>query len=179
MRLFIAVDLPEDVKQALLKAQAFLPEAKLKPVGKEQMHLTLKFLGEVSEQKANLVIDCLQKVSFKPFKTALDKVGIFPSESYIRVVWAGLSPEKEVNELQKRIDEALEEEFTKDKKFKAHLTLARVRFIEDKTRFASAVKNISLDKIGFKVDKFKLKKSTLTRAGAIYEDIASFKASTP
>lgn len=174
MRLFIALELPEEVKEELLKVQKLLPEAKMRPVGKEQMHLTLKFLGEVTPEKAERVKECLKKVELKPFRTCLSKIGVFPSESYIRVVWVGLEPEQEIVELQKAIDSSLEKDFPKDKQFKAHLTLARVKFVKDKKAFVEGVKKIKATPISFDVKDFRLKKSTLMLTGPIYEDVAVF-----
>ena len=101
-------------------------------------------------------------------------MGIFPSESYIRVIWVGLKPEKCILDLQKDIDEKLKKLFKKEKNFKSHLTLARVKYIDDKKSFINKLKNIKIDDKKINIDNFKLIKSTLTGKGPIYEDICIF-----
>jgi 2'-5' RNA ligase len=174
MRAFIAVDLPEEVKEELLRVQQELPGAGIRAVRKNQMHLTMKFLGEITPAKADVVKAALRKIRFKPFKTCLVGVRVFPSENYVRVVWVGLEPEEEITALQKKIDCALEKDFLKDKKFKAHLTLARVKFVDDKKNFVEKIKKIAVKRVCFWVKDFRLKKSTLTRTGPIYEDLEVF-----
>ena len=77
--------------------------SKIRLVNKGQIHLTLKFLGEVQPDKAEKVKEELKKIKFKPFSVYLDSTGVFPSESYIRVVWIGLKPENDILELQSNI----------------------------------------------------------------------------
>src|SRR4030042_2347179 len=115
MRIFIAVDIPEDVIEELKKAQKFLKEANLKPV--KDFHLTLKFLGEVPEPKVEKVKDLLKQINFKPFKAQLTSIGVFPNPNYVRVVWVGISPENFIS-LQRDVDNSLEKiGFKKDKRF--------------------------------------------------------------
>ena len=141
MRLFIAIEIPEEVKDYIGKIQEKISDKdKIRLVNKGQIHLTLKFLGEVQPDKTEKVKEELKKIKFKPFSVYLDSAGVFPSESYIRVVWIGLKPENDILELQSNIDERLKELFKKEKDFKAHVTLARVKLIEDKKRFIEQLK---------------------------------------
>ena len=68
--------------------------AKVRWVNKPQMHLTLKFLGEVQPNTEGNIKEILRTVKFKPFSVNLDSIGVFPNENYIRVVWVGLKPEE-------------------------------------------------------------------------------------
>ncbi|MEK6949470.1 MAG: RNA 2',3'-cyclic phosphodiesterase [Nanoarchaeota archaeon] len=176
MRLFIAIELPDDIKEYLSRIQEKIAgkEDKISLVKKEQMHLTLKFLGELQPHNAENLRNILKEVAFEPFSVNLDVIGVFPSENYIRVVWVGLKPEDKIMELQKNIDKKLEGMFKKEKGFKAHLTLARVKHIEDKVTFISKLKNIKIDNKKISISNFKLIKSTLTPEGPIYEAIESF-----
>lgn len=174
MRCFVAVDLPDDVKAALSEAQKQLLQSQAKLSPAHDFHLTLKFLGEITPAKVEIVKNCLSSVKFKPFAAAVAGIGVFPSESYIRVVWAGVGPEDDFIRLQKFVDDALEKEFPKDKNFKPHLTLARVKFVADKEHFIQQLQQIQLKKTGFSVKEFKLKKSALSNKGAVYEDLAVY-----
>ncbi|MBI2550531.1 RNA 2',3'-cyclic phosphodiesterase [Candidatus Woesearchaeota archaeon] len=174
MRTFITIDLPTEVKEALVDAQKQLSSATAKMSLVKDFHLTLKFLGEITPAKAEVVKRCLGNARFKSFSAAVAGIGVFPSENYIRVVWVGVEPEDEIIRLQKLIDDALEKEFPKDKKFKPHLTLARVKFVSDKSAFLQHLQLVKVKSIKFTVDSFKLKKSTLSREGAVYEDLAVY-----
>jgi 2'-5' RNA ligase len=174
MRLFIALDFNE-LEDYFTGLQSLLPEnAKLSLT--KSFHLTLKFLGEVQPNNVERMIECLKKIKFKPFSVFLDSIGIFPSESYIRVVWVGLKPEDEILELQNEIDESLKELFKKEKDFKAHITLARVKYVEDKKSFIQQLKNIKIENKKIQINSFKLIRSTLTPKGPIYEDLAIFNS---
>ncbi|MBI3036207.1 RNA 2',3'-cyclic phosphodiesterase [Candidatus Woesearchaeota archaeon] len=174
MRIFIAIDLPNEVKEALIGAQKQLSFAAARMSIVKEFHLTLKFLGEITPAKVEVVKSCLGKVKFKSFSAAVSGIGVFPSESYVRVVWIGIELEEDVIRLQKLIDDALEKEFPKEKGFKPHLTLARVKFISDKNQFAKQLQRIKIKGGRFAVDSFKLKRSTLSNKGAVYEDLAIY-----
>ena len=176
MRLFIAFDVPDEVKEYMAKVQNIIGNnlAEIRWVKKEQMHLTLKFLGEVQPNTTEKIKDELRKIKFNPFTVHLDSIGVFPSEDYIRVVWVGLEPEDKVIELQNSIDEKLKELFKKEKDFKAHITLGRIKYVEDKKQFFSELKDIKVDNIKFGVNNFKLMKSILARQGPVYEVVEEF-----
>ncbi len=172
MRLFIAVNFNE-LKEYFAELQKLLPNnARLSLV--KSFHLTLKFLGEVQPDKVDEIAKILKTVKFEPFSVNIDSVGIFPTENYIRVVWIGLKPEEKVIELQKQIDETLKNLFKKEKDFKAHITLARVKFPEDKKSFVEEVKKINVGSEKIEIKDFRLVKSTLTSKGPIYEDLEVF-----
>jgi len=171
MRLFIAIDLPEQAKESIEKVKSELKGIKgVKPVSKENIHLTLKFLGEVDNANAKDIIKALEQVKFKPFKICISKIGFFPSEQRIQVIWVDAEPAEPLFELKKEIDKALPS-FKDDHPFKNHITFARIKYIEhdfDKKKIIDMVKNKQLDKAEFLVNKFKLYKSDLTPAGPVY-----------
>src|SRR3989344_6470860 len=105
MRLFIAIEIPEEIKDYLCGIQQEIANSKnkIRLVNKGSMHLTLKFLGEVQPPKLDDIKNNLKKITFKPFSVVLDNIGVFPNESYIRVVWIGLKPEEPILELQNNI----------------------------------------------------------------------------
>ena len=177
MRLFIAIEIPEEIKDYLCGIQQEIANSKnkIRLVNKGSMHLTLKFLGEVQPPKLDDIKNNLKKITFKPFSVVLDNIGVFPNEGYIRVVGVGLKPEEPVLELQKSIDENLKKLFKKEEDFKPHLTIARVKYIEDKKQFVDKLKRIKVDNKKIDVNNFKLVKSTLTPNGPIYEDLEVFR----
>lgn len=173
MRLFIAIELPEEVKDYLIELQKQFTDIKAKFVRKEQMHLTLKFLGET--EKLDEIKEKLSEVKTEPFETALSELGVFPSENYVRVLWVGLKNSEKIIELQKKIDSSLSEiGFARDKRFHSHVTLARIKFIQDKPGFVKKLKETKVEEKGFKVEKVYLIKSTLTREGPVYETLGEF-----
>ncbi len=174
MRLFIAVDISEEAKQELLKAQQQLPKGKLSLA--KDFHITLKFLGEVQESKAEELKQKLKEVKMQKIAASLSGIGVFPNENYIRVVWAGVEPADEIIGLQQQIDNIIGKEYPDDHKFSPHLTLARVKSADDKKEFAKQLKEIKIEKTNFEIDSFKLKKSTLSPKGAVHEDLAVFFA---
>ena len=178
MRLFIAIEILDNIKEYMTKIQEKIDNdlAKIKFANKNQMHLTLKFLGEVQPNNVNEIKEELKKIKFELFSVYLDSTGVFPSENYIRVVWVGLKPEEEIIRLQENIDERLKKWFKKEKNFKPHLTLARVKFVEDKNKFIEKLKKIKVENKKIDVNNFKLIKSTLTEKGPIYEEVAVFNS---
>lgn len=174
MRLFIAIDFNE-LKDYFIEMQQQLPKnAKLSLT--KSFHITLKFLGEVQPDEAETIINILKNIKFQEFSIFLDSIGIFPTEDYIRVVWVSIKPEDKILELQKGIDDSLIKLFKKEKDFKAHITLARVKYPEDKKAFIQQIKNIKVENKKIEVKDFRLVKSTLTPKGAIYEDLAIFNS---
>ncbi|RMF55536.1 RNA 2',3'-cyclic phosphodiesterase [Candidatus Woesearchaeota archaeon] len=177
MRLFIAIELPEEIKKLLEKAQNHLKNNsdRVSWVKKENMHLTLKFLGEISDE--NKVIKALKKVVFKPFEAETSDLGVFPSQNYIKVVWLGLKSSEQTKELHDKIDEQLFNiGIKKDKNFVPHMTLGRVKYIKDKKAFVQKISNFRPEEKPFKVQGFSLIKSELTPTGPIYSTINNFKA---
>lgn len=173
MRCFIAIELPEECKTELKQAQSKLKGAKLRPV--KDFHLTLKFLGEIQPDKVGRTKNILKNVNFNKINCELDRIGVFPNNQKPRVVWVGIKPEQEIIGLQQKIDAALKEEFKKEKDFKAHATLARIKFIDNKKEFLDNIKNIKVEKIKFIINDFRLKKSALTPQGPVYEDVEVYE----
>lgn len=173
MRLFIAIDTPEEVHNYFLSIQKQINSyAKINFT--KTFHLTLKFLGEVKEENVEKITTLLNEIKFDNFSIKLNKIGLFPNENYIKVVWVGLEPEEPILRLQKGIDNSLKSIFKEEKNFKPHLTLARVKLVKNKENFIKNLENIKIEQKQFDVSSFKLIKSILTPNGPIYEDVAEF-----
>jgi len=164
MRTFIAIEIPEKIKKEIMKIQGSLSQFKGKKTESENLHLTLKFLGEIDEKKLEEVKKKLKEIELKQFETEIKDIGMFSD----RIVWLKMT---NCDELQKKVDEKLEDLFEMEKRFMSHLTIARVKELEDRKKFRKQMKEIRIPKMKFVVKNFKLKKSKLGRPGPVYEDI--------
>ncbi|MBU2496731.1 MAG: RNA 2',3'-cyclic phosphodiesterase [Nanoarchaeota archaeon] len=173
MRCFISIDVPENLREELIKIQEQLKMQDLnaKFVEKDNFHLTLKFIGEISDSKIESIKEKLKQVKYRKFKTHFGKLGVFPSENYIRVIWLSLEPEQEFSKIASQINTFLP---FGDKRFASHVTLARVRMIKDKKSLIEKIKKIKIPKMEFNVENFKLKKSAVMRTGPVYEDLCVY-----
>ncbi|MBI4439175.1 RNA 2',3'-cyclic phosphodiesterase [Candidatus Woesearchaeota archaeon] len=174
MRLFIAVDLPQNIQTELKKAQECLPKTSLSLP--KEFHITLKFLGEVGEEKAETLRSTLRQARFRPDRAELSGIGMFPNERHIRVIWAGISPKESLTELHESIDLLIGREYPDDHKFSPHITLARAKHIEDKHPLSEQAKKVKITPLKFEVDCFKLKRSDMSPKGPTYTDIEEYKA---
>jgi 2'-5' RNA ligase len=172
MRLFIALDL--DNKEYFSSIQEQIPNDIAKLTLPKEFHLTLKFLGEVSDDKIEEIKVRLEQVEFEPISLTTDNIGVFPNEDYIKVVWIGIKKQEKVKELQQKIEKSLEGLFTEDNRFHPHITLARVKFIKDKKTFKDKLSTLKFESKESSIIAFKLIKSTLTEEGPVYETLAEF-----
>ena len=175
MRCFIAVDLDRQLSDKVVALQNHLKGTDVKLVEENNLHFTLKFLGEIEEKSAEIVKEKLSEIaaSASAFPITLSGVGVFPNEKFMRVVWIGSKGEEFIN-LHNAVNDALSYLFKKEKA-SPHLTIARVRSARDNAKILDFVNHHRKTEIGqMVVEKVKLKKSTLTREGPIYEDVAEF-----
>ena len=173
MRLFLAINLPEELKKKLFElGRPLASMGDVKPVEEENIHLTLKFLGEAEPGD---VMPLLEKIKFVAFEVSLKGLGAFPNPNRARVVWVGCEKgAQEIAALHKVIEAALSR-FEKDRDFHPHATLARVRFLGDKGVMADFLnKNKILEFGSFKAASFDLMKSELERSGPKYGVVKSF-----
>lgn len=179
MRCFIAVDVDNPSVSSFIDELSEVGAA-LRVVRPENLHLTLKFLGEVPDDS----IDSIKKAMddsfshFDAFEASLEGTGAFPSENYMRVVWVGFEENRErFIEMQKVLDENLASlGFAPDKRFHPHLTLARVKSQKGKGKlkaFINKNKERSFGKL--KVDSVELKKSVLGPKGPVYSTVGETK----
>lgn len=164
MRLFIAINLSEEAKKELRTIQKTLPKTY---AINNNIHLTLKFLGETTPKQAEEIKTALSQIKFSPFKIELSQTGVFPNEKNPRVLWVGIKPEKGVIELQKKINKTLEKMFKPEKDFVPHITLARIKKLEKQSK-------LEIKPIHFEVKEFVLYESKLTPEGAKHEAIQRY-----
>jgi 2'-5' RNA ligase len=127
MRLFIAIDIPSEIKQLFERVEQRLKKCDLaaKWVEPKNVHLTLKFLGEVEEQKIPLIKNAMENTAhqFKSFRVSLENFGFFPAERNPRVFFAGTDKEDILRNIYQKIEEELFTiGFGKENRFAAHLT---------------------------------------------------------
>lgn len=177
IRLFVAIDLPETIKAQVETLHGGVQGVRWSP--REQMHLTLRFIGEVEASRLEAIKDALHSVRFEPFSMALKGVGQFPAQGFPRVLWAGVEAGGALKRLARDVERAVQGiGIAPDRKpFSPHLTLTRFkyppaagelkRFYERNKRFATPE---------FTVDAFKLFSSVLSSQGAKYSIEAVFAA---
>jgi 2'-5' RNA ligase len=176
MRLFIAINLPADVRETLWEVAAPLRAARypVRWVPADSIHLTLKFLGDVdATREAEITSGVAAAVTgAKPFALPVGGFGAFPSAQRPRVVWAGLEPVPPLELLQHRVEQEMERLGfpTEGRPFHPHLTLGRVK--RDARAPALAGLVTDLDSLVYEtevsVESVDLMESTLTPQGARY-----------
>ncbi len=174
MRLFLAIDLPDKIKEDIVKLYPKLRKAVYgKFVEKENLHITLFFFGEVTPKEKEKIVATLKEIEYPTFKVRIKDLGAFPNENNPRVVWLGVSSNY-LYELVRIIDERLETiGFKRDKEFKGHITLVRVKSLLNRAYWRGLLSTFK-EEWKIEVKEFKLMKSTLTPNGPIYETVETF-----
>ncbi|MBD3317435.1 MAG: RNA 2',3'-cyclic phosphodiesterase [Chitinivibrionales bacterium] len=168
-RLFIAIDFPQDVKEHIANACYGVSSARWVPM--EQIHLTLRFIGETDNTTYNAVVDALDSVHGESFSLQLSGAGHFPPRGKPRVLWLGIKPQPLLISLQRNIEEALERAGVERerRKFSPHVTVARLR---ERTRGADIIPFLSVNGLfsagPISVTEFHLYSSILKPEGAIH-----------
>lgn len=171
-RVFLAVDFPDDVVKEVGRIQEVLGNWNFtgKMTELENVHLTLKFLGEIDGSKLKDVRERLKKIVFGEMELRVGEIGTFGKGGNPRIVWIKIDG-KGIFELQKKVDDALEGLFEKEKRFMSHMTIARVKYVKDKKGFIRHVRGIGVRDLKFKVGAFSLKESELGNLGPTYTDL--------
>ena len=176
-RLFIAIELSLNIRSRLETLQKELKKsgADAKWVEPENIHLTLKFLGNVETKKNKDIMETLNKICAqrKRFTATLDQLGAFPSLNSARVVWAGLNDKTDTLEnIAEILDEALSQlKFEKEtRKFQTHVTLARIRSARNRVALIQKIKeaNQNFKTEDFSIDNITLFESRLSPHGPTY-----------
>jgi 2'-5' RNA ligase len=181
-RTFIAVNLNTEIREHLASLQNILniPETKIKWVEKNNLHLTMKFLGYISLEQTELIKSELKEIAnrYSPFIIRLSSnIGVFPTYKIPRIIWVGIK--EGVNQL-KELYNSIENKLSnkgfprEDKDFSGHITIGRVKFIRDKTNFIQILKRIEVNNFTQEVGSIDLMESKLTPSGPIYNIAAKF-----
>lgn len=181
IRSFIAFDIDnESVRKSLEDAQSLLTKtgADLKLVEPKNIHMTLRFLGNVSQDTVEKIFEEMKRVEFTPFDVKIHGLGAFPNVNYARVLWTGITEgADQLRNIFAQLEPRLRDlGFAPDPKgFSPHLTIARVRSGRNKIQLANCVtENVDYDVGIVKAECLRLKKSDLTPKGPIYSTLKEF-----
>ncbi|MBI3452332.1 MAG: RNA 2',3'-cyclic phosphodiesterase [Rhodospirillales bacterium] len=174
VRLFVGVELPEDVRMRLAALCAGVPGAKWVPA--QNLHLTLRFIGEVPEGEAEDIDHALSAVRPPRFEINLAGVSYFETAGQVRALWAGVEKSADLTALHKRVESALIRIGLdpEDRRFTPHITLARLRDAP-LSRVSAFLSHHALFRAGpIPVDHFTLYSSYLQSSGAIHTPEAEY-----
>jgi 2'-5' RNA ligase len=180
VRVFVAIDVPQDVRRALGELIA-----KLEKTGRgarwmrpEGMHVTLKFIGEVPDETVEKVKVILAGVhSPAPVQLSFREVGFFPNARHPRVFWAGIEATPNLAGIAGEIERRLEPIgiVAEDRAFRPHLTLARFKSEEGLAQLRTTIDRLAPFDFGAdRATQFHLYQSVLNRDGAEHTRLASF-----
>lgn len=194
MRIFVALDIPADVRRAIGGMISRLRDAArgARWVRVEGVHLTLKFIGEISVERIAAIEEALRgvriaapRVSSPPLAAAIDAkfrgAGFFPNERHPRVFWAGVEASPNLAELARAVDAQLAPLgiAAETREFRPHLTLARFKSEDGLPRLRDEIKKLEPFDFGsMRASEFHLFRSELGPGGAKYTKLANFPFST-
>lgn len=185
VRSFIAIELPDELKQELTQLEDRLKLSNqpwVRWVNPYSIHLTLKFLGNVAADRIDQIARSMEEASrgITPFHLEVRELGVFPNLKRVQVAWVGVKGEVDtVQQLQQRIESGLVPLgfASESRKFTPHLTLARVSnraSPNERQRFGELIASSSFEAVhSIEVNAISLMKSQLTREGAIHTRIRS------
>jgi RNA 2',3'-cyclic 3'-phosphodiesterase len=180
MRLFVAIDVPEEVRAAFVelmeKLQACCPGARwVKPEG---VHVTLKFIGEKEESSLEEIKEALRPIRMaEGLKFRYRGLGFFPGAQRPRVLWAGIESGPQLERLAGTVDEALAARGIpkETRPFQPHLTLARIKVGENVSLLKKIIESMGTPEFGAAPsESFRLYQSLLRPAGAEYISLAEY-----
>jgi len=178
MRTFVAIEINnQGIQDNIAKFQKDV-NIDAKVILPEQIHFTLQFIGEIDDVSKEKIVDAMNRIEFSKFEITLEGIGAFPRTKSPRVIWIGVDKAggELISTLASQVHTKLSElGFKNDKPFKPHITVFRVKnkindVTDELVKFNSRIFGIQL------VSQIKLKKSTLTPSGPIYEDLAVVEA---
>ena len=171
-RLFVAIRPPEEVRDALVDTMEKIDAARWQD--EEQLHLTLRFVGEVDRHQAEDLADALSQVRMRPLVLHAEGVGHFERKGVPRAIWARILPSRELDDLHKRVEQACRSAGVQGntRRFIPHITIARLnRSSGDISAWLSRHSDLRL---AWQASGFSLFRSHLSKNGPVYEEVACF-----
>lgn len=178
MRCFVSIEFPEHVRTEIFHSFEKLKNSGCSSgsfVSRDNLHLTLSFLGEITGEQVKKAEGILSKIDFRKFPIETGDVGFFPDRDYVKVIWVEIIS-KEIAPLRNEIQRALSDAgFSfKEMDFIPHLTVARINSVKDKKLFMNIVEQHKPKKMLFIAEDFALMKSNLKKTGPDYKIIKKF-----
>ncbi len=181
-RLFAAIKVNpnENLIRTYREMKNSLQHEKINWVQEQNIHITLKFFGETTEDKFDEICEILEDVAqgHRPFDLQLKNIGIFGSSYNPRVIWFGLNESLQIKNLASDVlDSAAEIGFVRDRQnFRPHVTVGRIKFINDKRFFQQTIDKLKTEYLQeVPVNTFYLFESKLRPQGPVYEVVEEFK----
>ncbi|MBI5048749.1 MAG: RNA 2',3'-cyclic phosphodiesterase [Deltaproteobacteria bacterium] len=186
IRAFIAIELPAKISEELNRVQKELKDGvnKVTWIKTGNVHLTIKFLGDIEAKKVNSIEQVLESVACKShvFNITIKRTGVFPSMDSPRIIWVGVEENgANLAQLYNNLEDSLTTlGFEKEERtFKPHLTMGRIKFLKDKKLLKQRLeKNADINLGQFAVDSLYLFESKLTPEGAVYTKLKEAKLKT-
>ena len=173
-RIFVAINLPEEIKRELLSYERRWKNLRVKWTNFYNLHITLEFLGEVNRIELSKILQAVEKTALeiKPFDIKLDKIVLGPDPVQAKMFWVTVCVDNNILELKDLINENLKfyDFDLEEREFKPHITLARARGNQLKGKQT----NITLQNMKFKTESIEVMHSQLHPGGAKYKVVESF-----
>lgn len=175
-RAFLALDLSQEARDRIMELEKRVGStgADVKLVEMENLHVTMKFLGEIGGEKLEAVHDVMKQVKGNPFQLEAKGTGVFPNPQAARVLWVGVGVGgDEVVSIFRQLESGIVEAgFPKEGSFTPHITIGRVKSGRGGGQLIEAMAAFRSTSFGFtQVDRIVLKKSQLTPTGPIYSNL--------
>jgi len=181
VRAFIGIGLEPlapAIEDVITRLQGVGADAKF--VEPRNLHVNLKFLGDIADERTGPLSDVLSEVAGRnaPFTLHVHSTGVFPNPRRVRVVWLGLEPSPALGSLHEDVERAAEGlGFRREtRRYRPHITLARVRSGRNRTELVAAIEQLKTVDIGeLPVEEFSLIQSALTPQGPIYSPLSTHR----
>ena len=182
IRVFVAININLEIREYLssLRNSIDIPQSKIKWVGKNNLHITLKFLGYQPPEKIKLISSGLKEISHKhnSFKIKISPyMGVFPNYKMPRIIWVGIG--EGTNELKKLYNSVeiilFKKGFEREsKEFSGHITIGRIKYFKKGNNLNNILEKIDIKTMSQKIKSIELMKSNLTPKGPIYSVLEKY-----
>ena len=176
VRAFLALDIPNGIKDRIMDVEGMVEKsgADVKLVEKENLHVTMKFLGDVTEGTVEKVFMAMEGLGEERFEIEVMGTGVFPNPRMVRVLWVGIGGGSEkVISIFKKLDAGIASlGFPRERDFTPHITIGRVRSPRNRDELIKTMEKFSGEKFGTAaVSRVVLKRSVLTPSGPMYSNL--------
>lgn len=181
VRAFLAIELEDELRHKIYEIEKEFKkiDAKIVYVEEKNLHITLKFFGEIDLQGLDKISDKIESVlkNYEPFGINIKGCGAFPSTDHIKAIWFGTQDNKIINQLHNDLDAEFDSiGIEKDKNYSSHVTFARMKSEKNKDEVRREIEKYEKHEIGpMNVKKIILMESTLTARGPVYKPIKEYK----